>query len=493
MRMDLSRPSKVLLVVGILSLGSWLPVRATEELSSNVGREETVLIESPSVNSGSGVIVKKEGDVYTVLTAAHVVGANGCARKDSITLVTPDKQTHSVLSDQIFCSEVRRDLLGKGSLCNEDTSPYALDLAVLKFRSSTSYKVASKQGEISRNGVHVFISGYPVSGEGAGRLRLVKSDGPVSPPPESAESTCEGYGLRYVASTSAGMSGGGVWTENGALVGIHGRRLETRKDDLVLAAGSFSLAVPLTYWKSLQDPWTLSASQSPAGSDKKETTIDTRDLISKATLIINKIATGQQSQAELEEVRRLLLLAMQADQQQPLIPALIAQSFIKKYEASQSQADLADALAYANDAIDLSRKWSGSYDGKFEKIRAQIHSLRGNPAKAIVDIDRRLSLAPRDVSALKDKANYLYQAGDLAGAAQVLDVASELSPSDPSILIDKGVVYAKAGNIQQACYIWQQAAKNINDQLLFSDQARKLDLDSKGRLLASYNSSVGCR
>jgi tetratricopeptide (TPR) repeat protein len=491
--MDLSRPSKVLLVVGVLSLESWLPVRATEELSSNVGREETVLIESPSVNSGSGVIVKKEGDVYTVLTAAHVVGANGCARKDSITLVTPDKQTHSILSDQIFCSEVRRDLLGKSSLCNEDTSPYALDLAVLKFRSSTSYKVASKQGEISRNGVHVIVSGYPVSGEGAGRLRLVKSDGPVSPPPESAESTCEGYGLRYVASTSAGMSGGGVWTENGALVGIHGRRLETRKDDLVLAAGSFSLAVPLTYWKSLQDPWTFSASQSPAGSDKKEATIDTRDLISKATLIINKIATGQQSQAELEEVRRLLLLAMQADQQQPLIPALIAQSLIKKYEASQSQADLADALAYANDAIDLSRKWSGSYDGKFEKIRAQIHSLRGNPAKAIVDIDRRLSLAPRDVSALKDKANYYYQMGDLAGAAQVLDIASELSPSDPSVLIDKGIVYAKAGSLQQACFIWEQASKKINDQLLFSDQARKQDLDSKGRLLASYKSSVGCR
>ena len=81
----------------------------------------------------------------------------------------------------------------------------------------------------------------------------------------------------------------------------------------------------------------------------------------------------------------------------------------------------------------------------------------------------------------------------MAGAAQVLNVASELSPSDPSILIDKGVVYAKAGNIQQACYIWQQAAKKINDQLLFSDQARKLDLDSKGRLLASYYNSIGCK
>lgn len=485
-------------ILGVL-FGSCLPAIASGGISSNVGREETVLIDAPpdgverQVAPGSGVIVKKEGDTYTVLTAAHVVGLNGCEGRDPMSVKTSDGQFHSVLKDQIFCPEKLVD----ASLCEDGVatdSPFAIDLAIVKFQSKNSYKVASKQGEIARNGVHVLVSGYPKNGDDAGRLRLVKSDGPASPPPSLSASTCQGYGLRYVANTSGGMSGGGVWTENGALVGIHGRRLRTRSTDLVLASGSYSQAVPLTYWKALQDPWTMNAGQSASGSDKIPSSPGTRDLISRARLIIGKFAAGEKSQTGLlEEARRLLLLARQSDQQQPLIPALIAQSLIMQYDIAKSPSDLADALSYANDAIDLARKWSGSYDGKFEKIRAHIHALRGNPAKAIVDIDKRLSLAPRDVSALKDKANYCYQMGDLSGALRALEMASSLSPNDPSILMDQGLVYARAGDKQQACSVWEQAGRMIEGQINFSDATRASDLGDKQKLLIGYSRAVGCR
>jgi hypothetical protein len=493
----LSRLSKVLWISGFCSLIAGLPVVAAGDVATNVGRQETVRIESSGEEPGSGVIVKREGDVYTVLTAAHVIGAQGCARNDSISLKTSDGKVHSVAKDEIFCSGKLPDGLATASLCEVDGSGssgiLALDLAVLRFKSADSYKVASKQGSIDRNGVHVLVSGYPNNGPDDGKLRVAKSDGPASPPPQTAASTCQGYGLRYIANTAEGMSGGGVWAENGTLIGIHGRREATRTGDIVLSSGSYSKAIPLAYWKALKNQWTLDGEVVLNGSSDRAPSLDTRDLIARARIIVNKIATGQKGESELREVQRLLLLARQSDQQQPLIPALISQSLIKQYDLTKDSSLLSQALAYANEAIDLSRKWTGSYEARFEKIRAQIHSLRGNPAKAIVDIDRRLSIAPDDVPALKDKANYHYQMGDLAGAMRVLEMASNLSPNDPSILIDRGLVYAKAGYRQQACSAWAQAGTMITDQQGFSDTAKLADLEGKERQRLSYMGAVGCR
>lgn len=479
-----------------------VPAIAAGNAVPSVGREETVRIESSGEDPGSGVIVKRDGEIYTVLTAAHVLGAQGCARKDSITLKTSDGKLHSVAGDDIFCSGRLSEGSASRSLCEVDgsgsSSALMLDLAVLRFKSSDSYKVASKQGSIDRNGVHVLVAGYPNNGEDNGRFRVAKSDGPASPPPRSAVSTCEGYGLRYIANTAAGMSGGGVWTENGALVGIHGRREETRRgvtqDGVAaLSSGSYSKAIPLTYWKALKNQWTMDAGVDSNSSGVNASSLDTRDLIARARTIVNKIAVGQKEDSELREVQRLLFLARQSDQQQPLIPALISQSFIKQYGLSKDGSLLSQALAYANEAIDLSRKWSGSYDGRFERIRAHIHALRGNPAKAIIDIDQRLSKAPGDVAALKDKANYHYQLGDLAGAMKTLEMASRLSPKDLGVAIDRGLVFAKAGYRQQACAVWAEAGEVIREQKLFSDSNSEGDLKAKELQLRSYENAVGCR
>jgi len=489
-------------VSGVLCLTCAVPAIAAENVASGVGREETVRIESSGEEPGSGVIVKRDGDIYTVLTAAHVLGAQGCARNDSISLKTSDGKIHSVARDEIFCSGKLSEGSASRSLCEVDSSGSSavlmLDLAVLRFKSSDSYKVASKQGSIDRNGVHVLVAGYPNNGEDDGRFRVTKSEGPASPPPRSAASTCEGYGLRYIANTAEGMSGGGVWTESGALVGIHGRREVTRGEvtpDGVtpLASGSYSKAIPLTYWKELKNQWTMDGGVDSNSSGKVDPSLDTRDLIARARTIVNKIAVGKKDDSELREVQRLLLLARQSDQQQPLIPALISQSLIKQYDLTKDSSLLSQALAYANEAIDLSRKWSGSYEGRFERIRAQIHALRGNPAKAIIDIDQRLSKAPNDIPALKDKANYHYQLGDLAGAMRALEMASMLSPKDPSIMIDRGLVFAKAGYKQQACSVWMQAGGVIGEQKQFSDSVKQGELEGKERQLLSYMNAVGCR
>ena len=53
-----------------------------------IAEKITVLIDIP--DPGSGVIIKKEGNTYTVLTANHVVEN----RNFKYTIVTPDKQRY---------------------------------------------------------------------------------------------------------------------------------------------------------------------------------------------------------------------------------------------------------------------------------------------------------------------------------------------------------------------------------------------------------------
>ncbi|MCJ8282448.1 MAG: serine protease [Rivularia sp. ALOHA_DT_140] len=53
-------------------------------------KQITVLINSNN-SKGSGVIINKSGDNYTVLTAGHVVG-----KQDKYEIITSDNQSHAV-------------------------------------------------------------------------------------------------------------------------------------------------------------------------------------------------------------------------------------------------------------------------------------------------------------------------------------------------------------------------------------------------------------
>jgi S1-C subfamily serine protease len=78
----------------------------------------TVLITEPN-RVGSGVIIQHQGDIYTVLTAAHVV-----KNKASYKIVTSDDRSYSVISSSIR------------------SAPGSIDLAVIKFKSTAKYPTA---------------------------------------------------------------------------------------------------------------------------------------------------------------------------------------------------------------------------------------------------------------------------------------------------------------------------------------------------------------
>ncbi len=183
---------------------------------NKVAKEITVLIQSKKPRYGSGVIIKKEGNTYTVLTAAHVVDV-----ADKYEIVTGDGQRYAVNYSTM------KPMPG-------------VDLAVVQFTSSQNYTVAKiGNSEVSTEGTTAYVAGFPEPTYAINQSIYTFSDGKITA--NASKPLRDGYALVYSNNTSEGMSGGAVLNELGELVGIHGR---ADKDTKELKTG-FNLGVPI--------------------------------------------------------------------------------------------------------------------------------------------------------------------------------------------------------------------------------------------------------
>jgi tetratricopeptide (TPR) repeat protein len=146
---------------------------------------------------GSGVIIQRNGNTYTVLTAKHVVDLADEYQ------ITAGSQTYRVQPGTVQ------------QLPN-------LDLAILQFESERAYPPAQIASIPVRALDRIFVAGYPKPTASVPTVEFTISPGDVNTlVPESQAR--EGYGLRYGARIRAGMTGGPVLNEQGQLVAIHGR------------------------------------------------------------------------------------------------------------------------------------------------------------------------------------------------------------------------------------------------------------------------------
>lgn len=161
------------------------------------------------VGSGSGVIVQRQGQIYTILTNAHVVAAE----ENSYTILTSDGKTHS--------GRWRRSI-----------SFGSNDLALVQFASNRTYQVAVIGNSQTLNiGDPVYASGFP-------NWRLLNSttledtrdwglkafqitEGNVEMLLDTPLQ--QGYQLGYTNQVEQGMSGGPVLDRYGRLIAINGQ------------------------------------------------------------------------------------------------------------------------------------------------------------------------------------------------------------------------------------------------------------------------------
>jgi tetratricopeptide (TPR) repeat protein/V8-like Glu-specific endopeptidase len=171
----------------------------------DIAAQITVRIEDKQGHNGSGVIIAKEGNTYSVITAAHVV---------------QDKQGESIVQSIITPSQQRIPLrVSQVTILNKD-----LDLALVKFTSTQNYRITEIANYRYQNKDWVFVSGFP--GQDPNRRRklsigTIRDREHVDFEVKDKVSLSKGNNLVYTNLSLPGMSGGAVLDRQGRLMGIN--------------------------------------------------------------------------------------------------------------------------------------------------------------------------------------------------------------------------------------------------------------------------------
>ena len=194
--MKFSQGLGVILGTTTLAIVQYQPVSALTSVQVNdIAKPITVMIGGLD-GKGSGVIIAKNGNTYTVLTANHVVKKAGYGIYE---LITHDGQKYQM--------ENKAQIVGK------------LDLALVRFTSSKNYPIAKiADSRTVKEGATVYYAGFPAETTNQPRnYRFIRAD------ITGRSQNQEGYELSYNGSALPGMSGGPVLNEEGLLIAIHGK------------------------------------------------------------------------------------------------------------------------------------------------------------------------------------------------------------------------------------------------------------------------------
>jgi tetratricopeptide (TPR) repeat protein/S1-C subfamily serine protease len=219
----------------------------------DIAQQVTVRIDAPDGSNGSGTIVGKEGNTYSLLTACHVpVLLKSCQSENlinNLVITMPDGEKITVKS--------AKDAV---TILNP-----AIDVAVIRFTSNKNYAVATIGNYTTKGKQWLFMTGFP--GKDQSKQRLLTA-GTVHGKDEAAFSTKDQYSmgngneLVYTNQSSGGMSGGGVFDTEGQLVGVN-----TGSEDNYLGgkevSWGYSLGVPITTFLGIAEAANFSTQNFP--------------------------------------------------------------------------------------------------------------------------------------------------------------------------------------------------------------------------------------
>jgi Tfp pilus assembly protein PilF/V8-like Glu-specific endopeptidase len=401
---------------------------------------------STTNGNGSGILLQKQGDVYTILTAAHVV-KNGRA---SYTITTPDGRTYPPIANSI------RRYQGD------------VDLAVLKFRSSATYKLAELgDSNVLKGGMNIYVAGFPAPTKVITESVFVFREGKVSA--NSKRAFKDGYSLLYSNNTLSGMSGGPVLNEAGQVVGIHGKgdRDQGIKTEFNAGipiarfadiAGGLGVETGTSLARTVQSPtltaddYFVSAYQKNEQGNYQGALTDYNQAIAlnpnNAGAYNNR---GNLKYQKLNDYQGALADYNRAIAINPNLAEAYGNRGLLKLEKLN---DLSGALQDLSYAIKLNPQFDGGYYN-----RGDLLYTAGRKAEALQDFRKVRNIAPTGLSGLIATGIIAMEEGQLTSAITNFNQTIIANPSSGDAFKYRGLAYRQQGNATQAIQDWRKAAQ----------------------------------
>ena len=358
------------------------------------------------IPGGSGVIIAKQNNTYTVLTANHVV-------------LNPN------VGYIVKIGTTEHAVTGVKSLKGEAE----LDLAIVTFTATEAYSVATfGNSEYATAGTNVYVSGYPLSVDIKADREHEFTTGMVT---SIRENAAEGYGMRYQALTRRGMSGGPVFNTSGQLIGIHGQgdvigsvKNETSSIPEPLKTG-FNAAIPIGNFVTSLDLLGLNDADLivDGGKPDQEESEVSVEATKKYVEGIELLQSGNAARAN-----DYLIEAAAENPNNAL--AVYYQGLI-----DYTQRDLASAIANYNQALSVNPNFALAYFS-----RGLANYRLGNKPEALADYNDALRVNPIDPWSYLNRGIVREDLNDIPGALADYNQAIKIDPDYGKSYHNRGAV-----------------------------------------------------
>jgi tetratricopeptide (TPR) repeat protein len=431
--------------------GSAIPIFVQSAYGSSaievgrIAKAVTVLIKS-SESNGSGVLIQKNGNIYTVLTAAHVVRD----QPQTFVITTQDGQKYQTTSIN----------------STKDT-----DVAVIKFESKTSQQIA-KLGDAAKSseGSTVYVSGFPLATQVITNTIYNFTEGKVTA--NATVPLSYGYSLVYSNNTLPGMSGGPVFNTDGELIAIHGRgdfQENSKASDInenVRIKTGFNLGITLSTVLKLFSSLGLSLPISPIASIGAVATPEPKaddfflqgvdrfrrgdwtgaiEMMDKAIQLNPKYLRAYTARGAANYMLNRVARGLQDMESAIAIDPNYATGYVGKCFLLNELGQSGQALGNCDRAIDLAPNLSIAYN-----VRGVVNTSLKNFAPAQNDLERAIALDPNSYYAYNNLGVVYALRNNFQVAFKYIRQAVQLNPQSAGSRVLLGQLLVFTGDYQQA-------------------------------------------
>jgi tetratricopeptide (TPR) repeat protein len=420
--------------------------KSASEIES-IARAVTVEIKLQRDGSvGSGVIIERKGDLYTLVTNGHVVcGEN--TKKHKLCESIPTSETYNLnLADgkQYVVKASNVKILGGD-----------LDLAIIQFRSSRNYNVTEVAvPESLKVNDTVYTAGFPSEQPeftfGRGEALSVVN--------KRITGDKGGYTIVHDAFTLPGMSGGGIFDGNGQLIAIHGYGYRYKENTLIDKKYIVDTKIGINRGISIR--W----------------------LVQNLAEIGIKLGTSHSSIPDIRVVRAQ-------------VPTTADEYFISGFNKFVEPGDnlvtgKKQAIQEFSTAIRLNPKYQYAYI-----MRAFVYRQIQEFQKSLADFSQAILLNPKSFIAYNNRGNLKYvNLNDIQGALADYNQAIALNPKKSEIYFNRGnLKYEKLNDMQGALADYNQAILlDSKDSEAYYNRAhlKYEQLNDMQGALADYNQAI---